>query len=172
MTVPIASSGLVLLGLNLCGCSTIRGFPSPPKTAIVDSPDVDWELGPKAIATYNAAETDSTKQKQIRNEIIDARVAAIDPAYGDYERAIYKESVEAGFGGGLLVSRLPDGASQSLRAAPLWPAIPRRNYPVRSSRRQLYDRRRDNSDLPRAGDSAIDFKNRRTPINDWHRPKP
>jgi hypothetical protein len=44
----------------------------------------------RAGRTYNDA-PNADAQKILRNEIIDARVAALDSAFGDYERAIYQE---------------------------------------------------------------------------------
>ena len=80
---------------TLTGCNTIRGFPERPRTTNVAPPTPDWQLGPPAIAAYNA-ETDAVKKKSLRNDIIDARVAAIDSAFGDYERKIYQEDVSSG----------------------------------------------------------------------------
>lgn len=92
----LSLSGVIALSISLlAGCSTIRGFPSPPKTADVDPPGADWQLGPKAIKAYNT-ETDPAKQKILRDEIIDARLTAIDLAFSAYEREIYKEDITAG----------------------------------------------------------------------------
>jgi hypothetical protein len=82
----------------LTGCNTIRGFPYPPKTANVTRPEPDWQLGPQAIKIYNEASADPVLQKSLRNDIIDARLSAIDSAFGDYERTIYQEDVKAGLG--------------------------------------------------------------------------
>jgi hypothetical protein len=89
--------GLALLFGQLSGCNTIRGFPNPPKTSTVAKPEPDWQLGPLAIKAYNDA-PNADAQKILRNEIIDARVAALDSAFGDYERAIYQEDVKTGLG--------------------------------------------------------------------------
>ena len=82
----------------LTGCNTIRGFPNPPRTANVTQPEPDWELGPQAIKAYNEAAAGSPAQKLLRNDIIDARLAAIDSAFGEYERTIYQEEVKSGLG--------------------------------------------------------------------------
>jgi hypothetical protein len=96
MRVPVVCTLALVSGI-LSGCNTIRGFPNPPKTVDVAMPEPDWELGPQAIKAYNNAPNPDA-QKTFRNEIIDARLAALDRAFGDYERAIYQEDVKAGLG--------------------------------------------------------------------------
>lgn len=91
---PLLAAALLVSGL-LAGCATLRGFPNPPATTNVDSPTPGWELSPGAIKVYNA-ETNPAKRKQLRNEIIDARIDAIDAAFSDYEREIFKEDVGSG----------------------------------------------------------------------------
>jgi hypothetical protein len=99
VTAPSAIlCGLLLIPGLLTGCNTIRGFPHPPRTADVARPAPDWQLGPQAIKAYNEASSDPAAQKTLRNDIIDARLAAIDSAFGDYERTIYQEDVRAGLG--------------------------------------------------------------------------
>src|SRR6266403_607284 len=108
-SLAIFGSLLLLLCL-LTGCNTIRGFPNPPNTADVESPNPGWELGPKAIKSYNA-ETDPARQKVLRNEIVDARLAALDNAFGDYERAIFQEDVKSGIATDWLVLGLTAGTT-------------------------------------------------------------
>jgi hypothetical protein len=74
--------GLALVFGQLSGCNTIRGFPNPPKTSTAAKPEPDWQLGPLAIKAYNDA-PNADAQKILRNDIIDARVAALDSAFGD-----------------------------------------------------------------------------------------
>jgi hypothetical protein len=84
LTVPSAIlCGLLLIPGLLTGCNTIRGFPNPPRTADVARPAPDWQLGPQAIKVYNEAASDPATQKTLRNDIIDARLAAIDRAFPD-----------------------------------------------------------------------------------------
>lgn len=101
---------LLLIFSSLTGCNTIRGFPNPPKNADAAPPNPDWQLGPQAIRTYNA-ENDPATKMTLRNEIIDARLAALDNAFGDYERTIYQEDVKAGVGTDWLLLSLTAGTT-------------------------------------------------------------
>jgi hypothetical protein len=86
-----------VLAIAATGCNTLRGFPAPPQTTDVAAPAPGWQLGPQAVQAYNAASSPDEK-KALRNEIIDARMAAIDVRFGDYERALYQEGIGSGLG--------------------------------------------------------------------------
>jgi hypothetical protein len=102
--------GLMLVLSLLTGCNTIRGFPNAPKISSAVRPAPDWQLAPQAIAVYNA-ETDPKTQKTLRNEIIDARLAALDRAFGDYERSIYQEDIQSHVGTDWLLLGLTAGTT-------------------------------------------------------------
>lgn len=107
----------LLTGLLLVsGCATIKGFPERPSTSDVAPPAAGYQLGPAAITQYND-EQDPAKKKNLRNEIIDARMAEIDNKFADYERALYKEGVGAGVGTDWLVLALTAGATMAGGAA-------------------------------------------------------
>jgi len=107
-----AGAFLTVAILMQVGCATIRGFPEPPATSSAASPKIGWQLSASAIELYNA-ETDATKKKAIRNEIIDARMAEIDNKFGDYERAIYKEGIGSGVGTDWVLLGITAGATVS-----------------------------------------------------------
>jgi hypothetical protein len=96
LAVPVA---VCAVGILLTACQSIRGFPEPPYVApsSVEAPAVGYQLSPSAIVAYNK-ETDATKKKMLRNEIIDARMAELDDKFADYERALYREGVGVGVG--------------------------------------------------------------------------
>jgi hypothetical protein len=87
----------LLVASVVSSCATIRGFPDPPATSTANYPDPGYLLGPDAIRRYDA-ETDPGRKKLLRNEIIDARMAAIDARFWAYNRSLYKEDVGAGIG--------------------------------------------------------------------------
>ena len=89
---------LGLLVVNLASsCATIRGFPKPPARSAEVYPQADYLLGDDAIQRYNA-EQDLQKKQLLRNEIIDARIAAVDSKFWDYERSLYKQDIGVGVG--------------------------------------------------------------------------
>jgi hypothetical protein len=88
---------LSALALVASGCSTIQGFPKPRATIQAKFPAANYQLGPDGIEKYNA-QTDPLAKKTLRNEIIDAHLAAIDAGFADFERDIYKEGIGWGVG--------------------------------------------------------------------------
>lgn len=86
-----------LASVLLAGCGSMRGFPEPPATSTVSFPNPGYQLADGAILKYNE-ETDLTKKKLLRNEIIDARMAEIDAKFADYERTLYREGIGVGVG--------------------------------------------------------------------------
>lgn len=101
---------LVLVAFAAAGCATIRGFPEPPATTDVAAPEVGYQLSPRAIRAYNA-ENDPKKKKELRNEIIDARMAEIDGKFEDFERALYSQGIGWGVGSDWFVLALTAGAA-------------------------------------------------------------
>lgn len=81
----------------LTGCATITGFPNSPASSTATYPNPGYQLGEAGILKYNA-ETDPIAKKNIRNDIIDARVAEIDKNFFDFEHALYLEGVGSGIG--------------------------------------------------------------------------
>ncbi len=88
---------VVAASFALAACTSLQGYPKPPDTSTVSAPTPGYQLGPAAILQYNA-ETDPTKKKLIRNEIIDARLAELDKKFGEFERELYAEGIGAGVG--------------------------------------------------------------------------
>lgn len=90
-------SFLLILGLVLTGCTTIRGFPEAPRASNASFPDSDFLLGKAALDQYTK-EADTKKKKILRNEILDARIEEIDKNFGEFERALYKQGIGWGIG--------------------------------------------------------------------------
>jgi len=89
---------LVILPVFLLhGCGSIRGFPEPAATSTAMFPNPGYQLGDSAIVRYNE-EGDPAKKKQLRNEIIDARMAELDSKFADFERSLYREGIGVGIG--------------------------------------------------------------------------
>ena len=83
--------------LLVSSCATVRGFPDPPPVSTQVYPEPSYLLGDDAVGRYNA-EPDPGKKALLRNEIIDARMAAIDAKFWDYERSLYKQDIGIGVG--------------------------------------------------------------------------
>jgi hypothetical protein len=77
--------------------AAVRGFPERARTSTAAEPDPDYLLGKNALLKYNQ-ETDNSRKKILRNEIIDARMDEVDARFGDFERDIYKQGVGFGIG--------------------------------------------------------------------------
>lgn len=82
------------LAVSLAGCATVSGF---PKSAF-DTTQVNAEIAPYLLAAKVTAYDSCQAKKACRNDIIDARLRAIDLRFGEYERNLYKEGVGFGVG--------------------------------------------------------------------------
>jgi hypothetical protein len=89
---------LMPMMVTLIGCTAaVRGFPGQPKTSTAVYPEPDYLLGNGALELYGK-ETDSTKKRVLRNEILDARMEEIDQKFGAFERELFKQGVGLGIG--------------------------------------------------------------------------
>lgn len=87
----------IFLSVLTSGCAVFDGMPDKPETSTSAAPAYDYLLGPNGVAAYNA-EKDLSQKKVLRNELIDARMAAIDRKFQDFERALYAEGIGYGVG--------------------------------------------------------------------------
>ena len=88
---------LILITFQLvAGCATINGFPDPPSTSTAVYPEPNYLLGDNALKKYT--EEPAASKKELRNEIIDARMQEIDKKFEDFERALYKQGIGFGIG--------------------------------------------------------------------------
>lgn len=81
--------GFIFLG----GCASVSGFPRQIVRPAVARNEVAAYLTEKAVSDCNANST-----RQCRNQILDARLRAIDIEFGEYERALYREGIGFGVG--------------------------------------------------------------------------
>lgn len=98
---PLGRVVLVWLGCVLAvGCApSFQGAPTRVFTPSSDAAELVRLAGPSQFATYEAADT--VKQKRLRNQIIYARLYAIDLAYSQYELRLTRERQSVGFLGTL-----------------------------------------------------------------------
>ncbi|WP_426258097.1 hypothetical protein [Sphingomonas sp. DC1600-2] len=80
--------------MSLAGCATVSGFPN----SAFDTTQVNAEIAPYLLAAKVTAYDSCQAKKACRNDIIDARLRAIDLRFGEYERNLYKEGVGFGVG--------------------------------------------------------------------------
>ena len=104
--------------MSLTGCATVSGF---PKQAF-DTKEVNAEIAPYLLAKKVSDYDKCDQQERCRNDIIDARLRAIDLRFGEYERGLYKEGVGFGVGTDWIALALNGagsvtGASRALSAA-------------------------------------------------------
>jgi hypothetical protein len=72
-------------------------MPDPPKVTVSTEPAADYLLSTNALIKYNQ-QTDNNKKQELRNEIIDARMAELDAKFREFERSLYKEGIGSGVG--------------------------------------------------------------------------
>jgi hypothetical protein len=117
---------LGLLFLFLSGCAaSFKGFPDQPINPEAEIAALSEYLMPDVAAKYasaNPADRGGLSREAWRNEVIDARLRAIDLRYNEWEQRLYQEQVETAFGTDLLLLGLTgagavSGASNVLSAA-------------------------------------------------------
>ena len=89
------SAALAYLALG--GCASIGGFPKPA----FDQKNTAAELAPYLSPTIVADYSNNLKcpnKVECRNNILDARMRAVDMTFGNYERALYREGIGIGIG--------------------------------------------------------------------------
>ncbi len=82
----------------LAGCSAaLDGFPNRSTNQAKDLEALEPYLGVAKVNVYIATKDDGTRLK-LRNEIVNARIHAIDANFGNFEEALHRQGVGIGIG--------------------------------------------------------------------------
>jgi len=113
---------MFIAALVLAGCAGLEQYPETTKDYKADLTDLDPEYQAALVEMY--ATTDAAKKKDIRDRLVEERMAVIDSKYETFEASLTKESVAAqlgialvGIGVGAAGSFAAETASQMLSAA-------------------------------------------------------
>jgi len=101
---------IILLGLG--GCAGLRQFPDAPPNPAKALEGIDAEYKKSLDEIYGAA--DASVKRNIRNKLIETRMAVIDANFKEFEAGLVKENVRVDFGIALI--GLGVGAAGSLVA--------------------------------------------------------
>ena len=83
---------------GLTGCSAaLDGFPSRSTSPAEDLKELKVYLGVEKVNAY-VAETDPNVRLTLRNEIVNARIHAIDVHFGQFEEALHEQGIGIGIG--------------------------------------------------------------------------
>jgi hypothetical protein len=80
--------------LALGGCASIGGFPKPA----FDQKNTAAELAPYLSPTIVTQYSKCPDKVECRNDILDARMRAVDMTFANFERALYREGIGIGVG--------------------------------------------------------------------------
>jgi hypothetical protein len=80
--------------LALGGCASIGGFPKPA----FDQKNTAAELAPYLSPTIVTEYSKCPDKVECRNNILDARMRAVDMTFANFERALYREGIGIGVG--------------------------------------------------------------------------
>lgn len=86
------SAALAFLALG--GCASIGGFPKPA----FDQKNTAAELAPYLSPTIVTEYSKCPDKVECRNNILDARMRAVDMTFANFERALYREGIGIGVG--------------------------------------------------------------------------
>lgn len=103
----------VIIVLGLGGCAGLTQFPDAPPNPSKVLEGIDAEYKKALDEMYESANTPA-KKKDIRNKLIETRMAVIDDSFKDFRAGLVKENVRADFGIALLAVGV--GAAGSLVA--------------------------------------------------------
>ncbi len=83
---------IVLLYLLLSGCATITGYPDRSENVEGELKQLEKYIKPEIIETYEN-EKDLTNKRILRNEIVNARIRAIDIHFNSFQQRLYGEGI-------------------------------------------------------------------------------
>ena len=97
--LPIIKLSLCMLAVaGLTGCSAaLDGFPSRATSPAEDLKVLKVYLGVEKVNEY-VAQTDPNVRLTLRNEIVNARIHAIDVYFGQFEEALHQQGIGIGVG--------------------------------------------------------------------------
>lgn len=87
---------LVIAGLTGCSAA-LDGFPSRSTIPAEDLKELKVYLGVEKVNEY-VAEKDPKERLTLRNEIVNARIHAIDVHFGQFEEALHQQGIGIGIG--------------------------------------------------------------------------
>ena len=83
---------ILMLSISIWGCASFTGYPERSGNVEDELKQLDKYLNPEIIAEYDK-EQDQNKKLALRNEIINARIRAIDIHFNDFQQRLYSEGV-------------------------------------------------------------------------------
>ena len=78
---------ILLLLAFICGCATFIGYPSRSENVKGELKQLENYLKPEIMEEYNKIQ-DSIKKMHFRNEIVNARIRAIDIHFNDFQQRL------------------------------------------------------------------------------------
>jgi hypothetical protein len=106
----------VALGVGLGGCQSLQGYPAPIETPKQALDLVRADTQPAAVTTYSAI-TDPALRRAKRDQIVRARLYAIDINYDDFVRSISAQQKSFAIGSDLVSAGLTGAATLAKSAA-------------------------------------------------------
>lgn len=118
---------LVVLSTALMGCATFSGYPSRTTSAKEELKALKMYLGPEAITKYESPDDTvrfNMSREEWRNEVVNARIRAIDIQFHIFEQQLFQQGVGSGVATDWVVLAMnaagtlaSAGASNALNAA-------------------------------------------------------
>ncbi len=83
---------ILTLSISICGCASFTGYPERSGNVEDELKQLEKYFNPEIIGEYDQ-EDDPNKKQALRNEIINARIRAIDIHFNDFQQRLYREGV-------------------------------------------------------------------------------